>query len=590
MNVNKKKIIGIAFIVIITTLSYLPVFNADFIEFDDPDYITQNDWVKAGITSEGIHWAFTQFYAANWHPLTWVSHMLDCEFYGMHPTGHHLSSLIFHIANSILLYLLFFYATNAPYKSLAMGLFFAIHPLHVESVAWISERKDVLSTFFGLLCILQYYHYIQNFEKKYYYLMILFLCLSLMSKAMFVTMPLLLIILDIWPFKRTDTRRFKDKFPLFIPIIPTCLNTLIAQLEGDAIYSLSDVSLSNRLLNAFISHVQYIYKTIWPNHLSFLYPYPEQVNVWPAILCLFFILVMMITAYSFFSKMPFLLTGYMWFIVSLLPVIGIIQIGPQSMADRYTYVPHMGLFWAITWTLDSVMSKRPHRQLLFGIFCIAFIGFACKTYHQAQFWQNGKILFQQAVLNTKNNDIAHSNLGACLTNPTEAMEQFNLSLEINPKNMAARINKGSCLLSMEKTRDASRVFHSILKDSPNHPQANIALADMYYQQHQYKKALLYYKHALEHAQNCSSIYLKMAHVFQDSGKLIESQFFYRKALKLNPLSSVIHCEYGCLLKSLQDFRDAAFHVKRAIELNPDNEKAHHCLNELKTHSHKSGLN
>jgi len=546
MSMNRTKQIGAALILILTIISYQPVFQADFIEYDDPEYVTQNDWVKAGITWEGFQWAFTQFYAANWHPLTWLSHMLDCEIYGMNPIGHHATSLMFHIANSILLYLLFFQMTGKPYKSLAMGLLFALHPLHVESVAWISERKDVLSTFFGLLCLLSYNRYIQNFEKKYYYLTIAGLCLSLMSKSMLVTMPFLLIILDIWPLKRTDCNRFKDKLPMFIPIAGSCINTFIAQLDGQSVNSLSDVSISERILNTFISIVQYIYKTIWPDNLSFLYPYPEQINVWLALLCLLILVGILIAGIHVFSSMPFLLTGYMWFIVALLPVAGIIQIGTQSMADRYMYIPHIGLFWAVIWTFSSLFKKQLYNRILTAFFCIVLIGLACKTFYQAQVWKNGKSLFQQAINNTTNNYIAHNNLGACLTNPMESLAQFNRSIEINPKYITSHINRGKCLLSMGRINEAKNVYQSILNDKPTHIQANMALAEFYFQQHQLKKALQCYYNALKEADHLSVVYYNIGKIFKEFGKLVESEFFYSNALNLNPLSPVLNYEYGQL--------------------------------------------
>lgn len=580
MNALKTKRIGISLILILTVISYYPVFQAGFIGFDDSSYVTQNDWVKAGFTWEGVRWAFTQFYSANWHPLTWLSHMLDCEIYGMNATGHHVSNLILHIANSIVLYLLFYQLTGAPYKSLALGLLFALHPLHVESVAWIAERKDVLSTFFGLLCLLAYYRYTQNFDKKYYCLTIVLLSLSLMSKSMLVTMPFLLIILDLWPLKREDRHRFKDKYLLCIPIIPSCVNTFFAQLEGQSIKSLTDISFADRIMNAFISIVTYMHKTFWPDKLSVLYPYPEQLNVWVAIFCLILLLFLLILGLYFFSKMPFFLTGYMWFIIALMPVIGIIQIGNQSMADRYTYVPHIGLFWAIIWTVSSFSKKTLYNQFLAAAFCLAVIGLGYKTYYQTQLWKNEKTLFQQAINNTKNNYIAHNNLGTYLTDPKEALKQYERCIKINPEFIIGHVNKGNSLLSIGKIKEAEQLYKSLLEDEPYHTYVNWALAELYYQQHQLKEALQCYYDALKKADDCGPIYKRIAQIFRESGKLIESQFFYKKALDLNPLSPAIHYEYGCLLISLKQDMKAMSHLKRAIELRPDDAMAHNRLSEV----------
>jgi len=579
-NDNHTLGIGIALILIVTIMTYTPVFQADFIEFDDPQYVTKNDWVKAGITWDGIRWAFTQYDASNWHPLTWLSHMLDCEIYGMNASGHHFTSLILHIANSILLYVFFFQVTRAPYKSLALGLLFALHPLHVESVAWISERKDVLSTFFGLLCILAYTLYLQDFEKKYYGFMFLSLCLSLMCKSMLATMPILLIILDIWPLQRYDGNRFKDKWLLFIPVIPSCLNTYFAQLEGQSINSFAAISFTERILNAIISMATYIFKTIWPHNLSFLYPYPEQISVWMAIFCLVMLLFFLITGILIFSHSPYFLTGILWFFVALMPVVGIIQIGTQSMADRYTYIPHIGLFWAIIWTFSSFFKTKKFNYILYAVFCLVLFGMACKTYHQTQFWKKGELLFRQAIKNTKNNYIAHNNLGACLTNSIDSIAHFNRSIEINPKNMLSYINKGKCLLSMGRIEEATMIYQSVLEDAPDHAHANMALAELYYHQNQLKKALKCYYHALKTAPKKDLIYFNIARIFQESGNLIESQFFYIKALELNPVSPDMHFEYGHLLIALKQFPKAIFHFKCVIDLNPNYTKAHQHLSRL----------
>ena len=340
--------------------------------------------------------------------------------------------------------------------------------------------------------------------------------------------------------------------PLFIPIAGSCINTFIAQLDGQSINSLSDVSISDRILNAFISIVQYIYKTIWPDNLSFLYPYPEQINVWFAILCLLIFLSILIAAMHQFSKKTFLLTGYMWFIVALMPVVGIIQIGAQSMADRYMYIPHIGLFWAVIWTFSSLFKKQIYNQMLTAFFCIVLMGLSYTTFHQAQVWNNGKSLFQHAITNTRNNYIAHNNLGACLANPIESLAQFNRSIEINPKYITSHINRGKCLLSMGKINEAKNVYQSILKDKPYHIQANIALAELYHEQHQLKKALQCYYNVLKEADNISAVYYNIGKIFKESGHLVESEFFYSNALKLNPLSPVLHFEYGQLQKLIQD--------------------------------------
>jgi len=567
-------------IVILTIALYGPVFEADFCGFDDQLYVTQNDWVRAGLTPDGIYWAFSRFHSSNWHPLTWISHMIDCEVYGMNAAGHHASNVILHIMNSILLFVFFSKATGHWFRSFALSLLFAIHPLHVESVAWIAERKDVLSTFFGLFCLLAYYAYIQNFEKKFYYLMILCLCMSLMSKSMLVTMPFLLIILDIWPLKRTDANRFKDKLPLLIPVGVSGLVTYFAQLSGKSVNLLSVVPLSDRIMNANISIINYIWKTIWPVKLSVLYPYPDPIHFGFAIFCFCLVLIIFFTGLYLYSQMPFLFTGYLWFLIALLPVIGIIQIGTQAMADRYTYIPHIGLFWAIIWTASEWVQKSFHKKIMIVVFCLSIIGFACRTYDQTKFWKNGETLFRQAITNTHNNYIAHNNLGACLKAPKESLAEFNKSIAINPNYILGRLNRGKCLFTMDKIHEAILAFKEILDQKPHHSKANIALAEIYRQKQEWKKAIHYYQSALINADDCGPIYFQIAQIFQKIGQLKDAQNFYSQALSVHPLSPVIHYEYGHILVSSKQFIEAIDHFKRAIELKPDFAKAYNSLGAL----------
>jgi len=581
---NKTTLIHLSVIATLTILAYSPIFQADFAGYDDSLYVTGNDWVRYGLNLKSISWAFTHFHSANWHPLTWLSHMLDCELYGMNPLGHHLTNLLLHIANSTLLYIIFVSFTRSRYQPLALALLFALHPLHVESVAWISERKDVLSTFWGLLCILAYYRYTQSLKRQDYSVVLFLFCLSLMSKPMLVTMPILLLIIDIWPLKRNDSKKYWDKIPLFIPVIASCVVTYIAQLKDQAVNPLTSLSLSSRILNASISSIEYLKKTIWPVNLSVLYPHPgNTINIQDAVICAVIIFILLAFCMWKFRKYPFILTGYLWFFVALSPVIGIVQVGSQSMADRYTYVPHIGLFWAFTWMIGSMATKQYMKIGIILFYCMTIIGFSAKTYHQTHFWKNGKTLFTQAIANTEKNYIAHNNLGVCLfqrQQPEEALLHFNKSIDIEPNCIEARINKAECLLSMNNTQEAIKEYQQILEISPKSVKAHLGLADYYKKDKQFYIAIDHCKKALTLASIKWPIWVKIATIYEEMGELSKTASFYQQALMEHPISPITHYHFARILVSLQKYPEAIFHYKKAIEYNPEFAQAYNSLGAL----------
>ncbi|MBF0450920.1 MAG: tetratricopeptide repeat protein [Candidatus Magnetomorum sp.] len=581
---NKQTLFSLCLMIVLTLFAYLPIFQADFAGCDDTLYVTENDWVRSGLTLQGISWAFTHFHSANWHPLTWISHMLDCELYGMNATGHHLTNVILHMMNSVLVYLFFVLVTGAHYRSLALALLFALHPLHVESVAWISERKDVLSTFWGLLCLLAYYRYSQTFRRQAYSLMMVLFCLSLMSKPMLVTLPVLMIILDIWPLERNDARRFWDKMPLFIPVIGTGIVTYVAQLQDLAVNPFSSLCLSSRIINAFISSVDYLKKTVFPLNQSVLYPHPGNTMDWfLGVLCALLLLGLLIVCICQFKKMPFALTGYLWFFIALSPVIGIIQVGSQSMADRYTYVPHIGLFWAVIWTLASWVRNRFTQIMVVLIFCIACIGYGAKTYLQTQFWKDGSTLFTQAITNTQNNYIAYNNLGVCLFQKNQAqsaLDHFNQSIAIEPNCLEARLNKAECLLALNKRQDAILEYQCVLKKSPDDIKAHLGLAELYRKGRQFETAIEQCQTAMKHTSAPEPVFVKLADIFEEIGELKKAAYFYHQALLLHSVSPITHYQYARVLVSLKKFQEAIDHYQQAIDLDPTFAKAYNSLGAL----------
>jgi hypothetical protein len=362
-------------------LAYMQVINIDFINYDDGLYVVENPHIKGNLTLENIIWAFSTGYAANWHPLTWLSHMLDFGVYGLNPMGHHWTNLQIHIANSILLFLFFKYLTGVLWRSAIVAALFAIHPLHVESVAWVAERKDVLCTFFWILSMWAYAGYVRHPQKKYYVLLIILFILGLMAKPMIVTLPFVLLLLDFWPLSRFQYMLHRqqipifkviaclvrEKIPLFILSAVSSLITFFVQQHGGAVSSIEYLPLMARVTNAIVSYTVYIGKMIWPLHLAVLYPlrewYPLQVMMSGLLL-----LVLSGLAILYRRRFPYLITGWFLYLGTLVPVIGLVQVGIQRMADRYTYVPLIGLFIIVAWGMTDILAKWRYQKTVVAVF------------------------------------------------------------------------------------------------------------------------------------------------------------------------------------------------------------------------------
>ena len=374
---NVRLGIWICFSLVISILCiYWQVRHFSFVNYDDPQYVTANYAVQAGLAFENIRWAFTAVHANNWHPLTWLSHMLDCQIYGLDPGRHHLTNVLFHILNTLLLFLVFKKMTGALWKSAFVAALFALHPLHVESVVWVAERKDVLSTFFFMLTLWSYTRYVERTNLYNYLMVLLFFMLGLMTKPMLVTLPFVFLLLDYWPLQRfcfgssdsNGQRSFYwglvwEKMPLFILSSASSVVTYLVQKSSGAVNSLAAIPFHVRIANALLSYVSYIEKMLWPEHLAVLYPYPNVILPWK-IVCAG-LLLMMISVFIFrrLRSKPYLAVGWLWYLGTLVPVIGIVQVGAQAMADRYTYVPLIGIFFIAAWGGADLVTKWRFRKI-----------------------------------------------------------------------------------------------------------------------------------------------------------------------------------------------------------------------------------
>ncbi len=421
----------------VTLLLYWPVQQFDFVAYDDTAYVTENRIVKGGLTIGGLRWAFSAFDVANWHPLTWLSHMLDAELFGLNAGGHHWTSVQIHAAGALLLFVALLAMTGAIWASTFAAALFAVHPLHVESVAWVAERKDVLSGVFWFLCLAAYASYVKKPTAARYLAVFSSLALGLMSKPMAVTLPFVLILLDYWPLRRFEcavtafdrlygapasgmaasARRLTvEKIPLIVLSTASCLLTLAAQGGGGAVIALEQIPLDVRLANAIVSYVDYLGKTLWPSGLIMFYPHFGMPPVWKTLSCALILAALTVFAVRGARRYPYVLVGWLWYLGTLVPVIGIVQVGSQSMADRYTYIPLVGIFIALAWALRDWAGKgRVLKRALIVLTAASLVGLTVTARDQVWTWRNSDTLFEHALQVVEANPVVHNNLGvACL--------------------------------------------------------------------------------------------------------------------------------------------------------------------------------
>jgi len=451
---------------------YWPVWDNDFINADDTGYITQNPHVNTGLTVANVKWALTTTEQANWHPLTWISHMADCELFGLMPGAHHMVSVFFHIANSLLLLLFLKEATGAFWRSVMVAALFAWHPMHVESVAWAAERKDVLSTFFWLLSLLAYVEYSRGKSVACHLFSLLFFAAGLLSKPMVVTLPFVLLLLDWWPLNRinekTIGRLLLEKLPFFLLTLGGCVVTFLAQKGGGAV---APTPWLARAESVAVSYIQYISKLVAPIHLASPYSHPPHPILWWSGLAALLLVLVSGWALIAAKSNPYFVFGWLYFLGTLVPVIGIIQVGTQSMADRYTYIPGIGLFVLMVWAVADLLKNQPNRSFIGTVAGAACLGVACLlTSAQIEYWRNSQVLFQHALAVTRNNYLAEDWLGETLrdTGQTEpALDLFEQSVAEEPHYAPAQADLAQELLATGRPAESLAHLQMAAALSPN---------------------------------------------------------------------------------------------------------------------------
>ena len=576
-------------------VSYIPVIHSDFVGYDDELYVTENKLVQNGFTSESFKWAFTTFHSANWHPLTWLSHMLDCELYGLNPAGHHWTNVEFHLVNTLLLFFILFKMTGELYRSAFVAALFAVHPLHVESVAWVSERKDLLSTFFGLMMIFAYHRYIKASVLKNYLLIITFLCLGLMAKPMLVTFPFVLLLLDFWPLKRFQCKKNRnndliqpektiyygvkglmrliiEKIPLFIPVVMSSILTFLAQKSEGAVKALAVLSLKTRIANAFVSYVSYVSKAIWPGKLAIFYPHPDNtLSAWSIVGAALLIAVAILLSIGTSKKYPYMAVGLFWYLGTLVPVIGLVQVGAQAMADRYTYIPLIGLFIIVAWGVSDLFKKWQYGTLFLGMSgMIILSALSWKTFCQLSYWKNGIILFENAVRVTENNYLAHNNLGTAYdpVNLDAAIYHYKAALKIKPDYVVAHYNLGNVLAKKGHIDDAIAHYQEALRIKPDYGEAHNNLGTALYNKKDYEGAILHFDKALKLNPQDTGARNNMANVLFTQGKLDQAVLHYKEVLRINPKYSKAHYNMGNILLKQGKTEEALTHFSETIKIDP----------------------
>jgi len=549
------------FLIIAILIVYWQVNNYDFTRYDDGVYVYNNRYIQDGLTFSNVRWAFTTTYFANWHPLTWISYMVDITLYGMNPGQHHLTNVLLHIANTLLLFYLLKYSTGKLWRSGFVAALFALHPLHVESVAWISERKDLLSGFWGILVFLCYVHFVKKKKNNYYLLALVCFLASLMSKPMLVTLPFLLLLVDYWPLGRLrlltnrkkisveDNNQFVpvsnvilEKLPFLILAVLSGIMTLNAQQAANAVASLELFPLTIRIANALVSYVHYICKMILPCGLAVFYPHPGTIPLWQVVGATLFLVTVSLVVFYWGRRQPYLIIGWLWYLGSLTPVIGFIQVGSQAMADRYTYMPLIGLLIIITWGASEFFEYITYcKTMIFTLSSVIIIILMIISHLQVHYWKNDISLFQHALDVTHRNYVAHNNLGLALAEKgklSDAILHYSSALKINASHKSAHNNWGIVLAAQGHFDEATTHFQDAIQIDPNFEDAHNNLGYIFATHGKLDEAIHQYLLALRQYPAFSKARNNLAKALFLKGRINEAIYQYSETLRMEPENAI----------------------------------------------------
>jgi tetratricopeptide (TPR) repeat protein len=554
-----------------------------FINYDDDRYVFENPQVVQGLNLKGIEWAFTHSVLANWHPLTMMSHMLDCQFYGLHAGGHHLTNLLLHAATAILLFLILRRMTAALWSSAFVAALFAIHPLRVESVAWVAERKDVLSGLFFMLTLGAYVRFVEKSIarspkfKVYYGLTLFFFALGLMCKPMLVTVPFVLLLLDYWPLNRLGAvgdrlsiarTLITEKIPLIAFSIAMCMVTFLVQPQDKGI------PFFLRIGNAFVSYVAYCRQMFYPAGLAVFYPYPiHGLPMGKILLALMLLVVVSTGAFCWRQKHPHFLMGWLWYLGMLVPVIGLVQVGGQARADRYTYLPQIGLYIFLTWTVVELTAGwRSRRWMLGGGATVVLAVLITCARAQTAYWRDDKSLWAHTLACTSDNSIAHNKLGNALLQHgqlDEAIAQLQMALAINPDSAGPHYGLGNAFFQRGQLDEAIAHYQKALTIDPDNADNHNNLGNAFFQQGQLDKAIASYKKALTITPLDAKVHNNLGIAFRQQGRLEDAIAQFEKAREINPAAADTYNNLGAVLAQQGRMDEAIACFQKTLEIKPD---------------------
>lgn len=617
---SKKKWFIALGLIALTTTAYWEIKDHGFVSYDDDVYVVSNAHVQSGLSWRNAAWAFESTSAANWHPLTWLSHMLDVQLFGLNPAGHHLISLLLHVANVLLLFWVLQVMTGALWRSALVAALFAVHPINVESVAWVAERKNLLSTFFWLLTMWAYVRYASLPAWNKYLVVFALFALALMCKPMVVTLPFALLLLDYWPLDRLKQSATKpepdkvenprkrskqdeakrayprrsiaqltiEKAPLLLLAAVSSVITVSAQQTGGAVGTTEVFPLSVRFGNAVVSYGEYLLDVVWPFRLAVFYPHPRAaLPAWQVGLSALVLLGITAIMVRRAKRSRYLPLGWLWYLGTLIPVIGIVQVGLQSRADRYAYVPLIGIFVVIAWYAGERAKGRTTLQNRFaiGAACI-LIALTITTRVQSGYWRNSIALFQRALAVTNNNYVAHNNLGELLARQDkldEAAAQFAAALAINPSFAHARHNMGMVLVQRGKLDEAISEFSQAVELDPTFTDAYNKLGAALANEGRLDEAIANFSKVIEINPAYSSAHANLGSAYEQQGRITDAIAAYSRALQFTAdttMAAQIHFGLGKLLAKTGKRNEALQHYSEAVRLKPDYTQAQQALDKL----------
>ena len=631
MSQNQRIFVVSISLTLATLIAFWQVKHCDFINYDDQAYVNKNSHIQNGLTIDGIRWAFTTGYQGNWHPLTWMSHMLDVELFGLRPWGHHLTNLLLHIANTLLLFFVFQRMTRVFWQSTFVAALFALHPLHVESVAWVAERKDVLSALFWMLTMGAYCFYVERPNLLRYLTILLLFILGLMAKPMLVTLPFVLLLLDYWPLRRFDQERSNqeiqtklsksassdnqkrksrkgvatiiekevkpqtsvtseyrweiirhllwEKTPFFAMAAISSLVTYITQQGVGAVQSIQILPLSGRISNALVSYIAYIGKTIWPNNLAYFYPYPKFWQPWQVLGAALVVIAITLLIILNAKRFQYLTVGWLWYIGTLVPVIGFVQVGSQARADRYTYIPLIGLFIMTVWGIPVLLKKWRYRnKVLIASSTLTLSGLFIVTWIQVGYWQNSLTLSDHALKVTNYNYAAYCNRGNAyknLGNYSQAIVDYDKAIELDPAIAEAYYCRGNAYVALGNEKQAIEDYDRAIEINPTIAEAYINRAYIYVTHGNEKQAIEDANRAIEINPTIAEAYIIRGNAYKGIGNDNQAIVEFDRAIEINPKFAKAYNNRGNTYASLGNYKQAILDYDRAIDLDPAIAEVYH---------------